>query len=140
MTPKTLTVPDLNRIGSIIASWQRHVLTAQEAHREIARALAPERFMPDSELLPDPDPATSSRHVVAALERVEAKMNLLLRDRNVLLPDDLDPEILSNEVKKLADENRKIEAVSLHRARTGSEFVRAVELINQYLRQRKDRD
>jgi hypothetical protein len=136
-TNSSKMMPDLNRIGRIVAAWQRHVVTPEEAHQWISRLLEPDYFMPKCELTPDPEPAVASRHVAAAVERLEAKLELLIRHHDLLLPDQIDPDILSDEVKKLADENRKIEAVSLHRARTGAQFARTVELVNEYIQQRK---
>jgi hypothetical protein len=132
--------PDLNRIGSIIASWQRHVVTAEEAQMAIQKALEPAHCMPKAELFPDPEPAVASRQVVNTLERVEMKLNLLIEHHALLLPDHIDPDILSDGVKELANANRKIEAVSLHRARTGAQLPQAVEIINRYIGQQKGKD
>ncbi len=131
-------VPDLNRIGAIVASWQRHVMTVEEAQAKIATALASNRFMPQAELFPDPEPMVASRQAIVTLERVERKLDLLIQHHGIMLPDDMDPEILCSDAKQLADENRKIEAVSLHRARTGASLSQAVQVINRYLSLRRD--
>jgi hypothetical protein len=48
------STPDLNRIGSMVSSWQRGVVTTEEAQRFIHSAMDPANHLPASELVPLP--------------------------------------------------------------------------------------
>jgi len=131
------TTPDLNRIGSVVSSWQRGVVTMEEAQRLISSAMDPVNHLPASELVSLPQADESMRQMLAVVERVEQKLNLVIRHGDIPLPDALNPGVLSPEVKELADKNRKIEAVARHRLNTGAGLSETCEIINDYLRERR---
>jgi len=131
-------IPDFNRIGSVVSSWHRGVVTAEEAERIIREAMDPGQYLPSSELVPLPQADESLRSVVALAERLEQKLNLLIRHQQVALPAALDPGVLSGEVKKLVEGNQKIEAVALHRRNTGATLFETYELIQQHLATKRD--
>ena len=131
------TTPDLNRIGSVVSSWQRGVVTTEEAQRLISSAMDPVNHMPASELVSLPQADESMRQMLAVVDRVEQKLNLVIRHGDIPLPDALNPGVLSPEVKELADKNRKIEAVARHRLNTGARLSETCEIINGYLRERR---
>lgn len=130
------TSPDLNRIGSVVSSWQRGVVTTDEARELIESALEPANHLPAEELVALPQADESMRQVLAIAERVEHKLNLVIQHAGIPLPAPLDPDVLSSEVKQLADKRQKVEAVARHRLATGAGFSETCELINRYLGQR----
>lgn len=130
------TAPDLNRIGSVVSSWQRGVVTMEEAQQLIAAAMNPDNHLPSSELVPLPQADESMRIMLAVAERVEQKLNLVIHQQQIPLPPLLDPRVLSPEIKKLVENKEKIEAVARHRRNTGAGFVETCELINRYLQER----
>lgn len=130
------TTPDLNRIGSVVSSWQRGVVTTEEATQLIHAAMDPTNHMPATELIPLPQADESMRQALAVVERVEQKLNLVIRHHEIPLPNFLNPGVLSIEVKELADKNQKIEAVARHRLSTGAGFTETCEIIERYLRER----
>lgn len=131
------TTPDLNRIGSVVLSWQRSVVTMEEAQRLINSAMDPVNHLPAAEMVPLPQADESMRQMLAVVERVEQKMNLVIQHNDIPLPNALNPAVLSPEVKELADENRKIEAVARHRFNTGAALADTCEIINRYLREHR---
>lgn len=72
------TTPDLNRIGSVVSSWQHGVVTTDEAQRLIHSAMDPANHLPASELVPLPQADESMRQTLAVAERVEQKLNLVI--------------------------------------------------------------
>lgn len=130
------TTPDLNRIGSVVSSWQRGVVTTEEAIQLIHFAMDPANHLPASEMIPLPQADESMRQTLAVVERVEQKLNLVIQHHEVPLPNFLNPGVLSTEVKELADKNQKIEAVSRHRHSTGARLAETCTLIERYLRER----
>ena len=126
-------VPDFNRIGSVVSSWHRGVITAEEAEQRIRTAMDQTRYLPVSEMVPLPQPDESMRILVAAVERVEQKLNLVIRHNGIHLPDAVNPGILSSDVRELARKNQKIEAVALHRRNTGAGLAETCDLIQRYL-------
>lgn len=131
------TTPDLNRIGSVVTSWHRGVVTTEEAQQLIGAAMDPTNHLPASELVPLPQADESMRLMLAVTERIEQKLNLVIQHEHIPLPTFLDPRVLSPEVKELADKNEKIEAVARHRRNTGAGLAETCELIQRHLRERE---
>lgn len=129
--------PDLNRIGSTVSSWQRGVVTTEEAQQLIGATMDPANHLPVSEMVPLPQADESMRMMLAVAERLEQKLNLVIQHYRIRLPCLLDPQVLSPEVKKLADENAKIEAVARHRRNTGAGLAETCELIQRHLQERQ---
>ena len=132
------TTPDLNRIGSVVSSWQRGVVTTEEAVQLIRAAMESANHLPVSEMVPLPQADESMRMMLAVAERVEQKLNLVIRHYAVPLPDALNPGVLSPEVKELVDINQKIEAVARHRLVTGAGLAETCELIQRHQRERRE--
>lgn len=133
------TLPDFNRIGSVVSSWQRGVVTAGEAEKLIQAAMDPASRLPASEMVPLPQADESMRIMLAVAERIEQKLNLVIRHLAVSLPETLNPGNLSPEIIELADRDEKIEAVALHRRNTGASLAETCELLQRHLRERERR-
>ena len=88
------TTPDLNRIGSVVSSWQRGVVTMEEAQRLISSAMYPVNHLPASELVSLPQADESMRQMLAVVERVEQKLNLVLQHGDIPLPNALNQGVL----------------------------------------------
>ena len=70
----------------------------------------------------------------ALLERLEAKVDLLIAHMGLESTDTSNPAALSDEVKKLAAQPRKkFEAVKLHRAQTGADLSSAHHAVQTYI-------
>jgi len=126
------TVPDLNRIGSIISSWHRGVVTTKEAIERIEWAMDPANHLPASELTGLPEADESARQALAIIERIEKKVDLFIE--GMPLPDEMNPAILSAAAKDLAEKGEKIAAVALHRRKTRAGLAETCKLINEHLR------
>ena len=131
-------IPDFNRIGSVVSSWHRGVVSAQEAQQLIGAAMDSANYIPASEMIPLPQADESLRAMLAVTERLEQKINLMIRHDGTNLPAVLDPGVLSAEVKELADKNQKIEAVARHRRNTGATLAETCELIRRHLETKQE--
>ena len=68
------------------------------------------------------------------LRRIEAKLDLILRELKLDYKDSVTPDGISEEVKALADDPvRRIEAIKLHHAQTGIGLMEARLVIEAYL-------
>ena len=126
-------IPNLPTIGQIVEAWKGCAITTEEAERNINRLMAPQNFIPECEVVREPSSGSKATKALHILERVEIKMNALIRHSEINLPDDVNPQVLLDDVKSLADEKRLIEAVQLHRTRTGMGFAEATKMIRAYL-------
>ena len=71
---------------------------------------------------------------VARLRRLEAKVDLILKELNLEYADPATPAGLSAEVKALADNPaNKIRAIALHREQTGIGLKEAKDAVEAYL-------
>lgn len=73
----------------------------------------------------------------ARLRRVEAKLDLVLKHLGVTYDDDLAWGELSEEVRRLVDSGRKIEAIKRHRELTGAGLADSKAVIDRYEGRRK---
>lgn len=126
--------PDMNRIGGIVTAWQKGVMTLDEARERLELAMDPDNALPELEQYSEM-PVGESPKALDLFRRIEHKLNLIIRNQDIPVPDELNPQILGAKVKKLADQNRKIEAIQLHREQTGAGFAEAQEIIQKYLKQ-----
>ncbi|MBI2927012.1 MAG: hypothetical protein HYY24_15060 [Verrucomicrobia bacterium] len=125
------------RIGDTVRAWQRGVVTTEEAEEWIRRALEPENFIPYSEAHVEPEFEVALRPVLTVLRRIELKLNAVIAHGSIPLPDELDPQIVSEEVRKLAARGEMILAVKVHRELTGTGLAEAKHAIDEYLRERR---
>ena len=131
------TLPDFDRIGAIVVSWQQGVLTPDEAEERIKNVLASESRIPASELCSTRSfahEAYQNKKVLTSLARIEAKLTATLQEAHIPLPKDLDPYPLTNEEIELARERRMIEAIKIHRERTGTGLAESKRIIEEHLR------
>lgn len=70
--------------------------------------------------------------------RIERKLNLILEHLGIECTDPADPISLSDEVKELFDAGRKIDAIKLHRAQTGTGLKEAKVAVEAYAELRSD--
>ncbi len=68
----------------------------------------------------------------ARLRRVERKLDLILEHLGIRYDEAIRGD-LPNEVRFLADEGRKIEAIKVHRQLTGSSLVDAKRAVEDYM-------
>ena len=128
--------PDLNRISNLVLAWKKGVVTFEEAKERLMWLMEPSHFMPEEEQVPE-ESTGDNASTLELLKRIEHKLNIFIRHESIPLPDELNPEILAEDVKKLANENRKIEAIQLHRKRTGGGLAEAKRVLDEYLSQNK---
>ncbi len=127
----------MNRIGGIVSAWQRGVLTFDETKERLAWAMDPANFLPEVEQISTLPPGESAKSL-DILKRIEHKLNLVIQHQGIPLPDELNSEVFGEQARKLADENRKIEAIQLHRELTGAGLVEAKKVMDQYLRRERE--
>jgi hypothetical protein len=72
----------------------------------------------------------------ARLARVERKLDAILKHLNVEYVDPASPEGLSEEVQRLADAAKKIQAIKLHREQTGLDLKEAKDAVEAYMSRR----
>ena len=72
----------------------------------------------------------------ARLNRLEKKLDLLLKHFQIEGTSLVDSEGLSDEVRQLADAGKKIEAIKLHREQTGLGLKEAKDAVDVYLDRR----
>ena len=70
----------------------------------------------------------------ARLARVERKLDLILEHLGIDYDDAKSPSTLAEEVRRLADDGRKIEAIKAHRELTGAGLRDAKDAVEAYLR------
>jgi hypothetical protein len=114
------------------------VVSAEEAQRLIDAVMDSANYIPASEMIPLPQADESLRAMLAVTERLEQKINLIIRHEGTRLPAALDPGVLSAEVKELAGKNQKIEAVALHRRNTAATLAETCELIQRHLERKQE--
>jgi len=68
----------------------------------------------------------------ARLRRVERKLDLIIEHLGIRY-DDADRDGILDEVRVLADEGRKIDAIKRHRELTGSNLVEAKRAVEDYM-------
>ena len=126
--------PNINRIGGIVTAWQKGVMTLDEATERLELAMDPENALPELEQYSQM-PVDVGQRTADLFLRIEHKLNLIIRGQNISLPDELNPQIMGEKVKKLVDQHRKVEAIQLHREQTGAGLSEAQEVIQKYLKQ-----
>ena len=127
------TGPNLNRIHAVIETWSSGVIPSSEAFEQIARAMAPEYHVPLSELGPVRSTDPEIERMSKVIQRIEVRLSAITRHLNVPLPDELNPAVLMDDVRKLADQGRVLDASRVHRERNGSGLAEAKRAIDEYL-------
>jgi ribosomal protein L7/L12 len=69
----------------------------------------------------------------AHLRRLEVKLDLLLRHFGIEIPDPATAAGLSAEVRQLANDGKKIQAIKVHREQTGLGLKDAKEAVEAYM-------
>jgi hypothetical protein len=64
--------------------------------------------------------------------RVEMRLLSVTRHLDVPVPDDLNPSVLLDDVRKLVDDGRVIQAIQVHRDRNGAGLAEAKRAIDEY--------
>ena len=125
-------IPNFITIGRIVEAWKGGAIMTEEAEQNIRRLMIPANFVPECEVVREPSSDHNVAKALQIIERVEIKMNALLQDAEIGLPADVNPAVLLDDVKSLADAKRLIEAIQLHRSRTGMGLAEAKALIDDY--------
>jgi len=73
------------------------------------------------------------------LRRIERKLDALLQHQGIAYVDPASPEGLSAEVQALADQGQKIQAIALHREKTGVSLKEAKDAIEAHQQRRDNR-
>jgi len=131
--------PNLNAIFRLIESWSVGVSTNDETFERLERLMSPEYYIPVSQLVPigDVKVENQSDEILRIVQRVEIRLTALTNHLNMPLPDELNPQVLFEDVRELADAGNKIRAIYVHRRRTGCGLVQAKQVIDDYLRNRQ---
>ena len=113
--------PNLNAIYHLIETWSAGVLTNEETFGRLERLMSPEYFVPVSELAPIGDVIVESQSndILAIVRRIDIRLATLTNHLNMPLPDELNPQTLGNDVRRLLDTGEILRAISMHRRRTG---------------------
>lgn len=126
------TGPNLNRIHDVIEAWSKGATTGNEIQQRLEYFMALENYVPRSELVPVPSPEYQLEQVLTILKRVELRLNAIARHLDVPLPDDLNPNVLLDDVRKLVDEGQVIRAIKVHRDRNGAGLAEAKQAVDEY--------
>lgn len=132
--------PNLNAIYSLIESWSKGALTHEEAFEHLARLMSPEYFVPASELAPIGNVTVESQgdEILVIARRLEIRLAALTDHLNMPLPDALNPMVLAADVRKLVEAGDTIQAIYVHRRRTGCGLTEAKSACDEYLPHRDE--
>lgn len=130
--------PNLNAIYRLIETWSSGVLTSEETFQHLEKLMSPDCFVPISDLAPigNVKIENQSEDILAIVRRIEIRLAALTAHLDTPLPDDLNPKVLLDDVRKLLDAGNTITAVSVHRRRTGCGLAEAKQVCDEYLRDR----
>jgi hypothetical protein len=132
--------PNLNAIYRLIETWSAGVLSNEETFERLERLMSPEGFVPVSELAPIGNVTMEgqSDDILKIVRRVEIRLAALTSHLNVPLPDELNPKVLFDDVRKLLDAGNTINAIDVHRRRTGCGLAEAKRSCDEYRRHRDE--
>ena len=130
--------PNLNSIYSLIETWSAGVLSSEETFERLEKLMSPECFVPVSELAPIGNVTVESQNddILMIVRRIEIRLTELASHLNMPLPDELNPKVLFDDVRKLLDGGNVITAIRVHRRRTGCGLAEAKRSCDEYLRHR----
>lgn len=126
--------PNLNAIYRLIETWSAGVLSNEETFERLERLMSPEAFVPLSELAPIGNVTVESQSddILMIVRRIEIRLAALTSHLNVPLPDELNPKVLFDDVRKLLDAGSTINAINVHRRRTGCGLAEAKRSCDEY--------
>lgn len=124
--------PNMNHISTTVFSWRKGVITFEEARERLAWAVDPANFVPEDEQSPEPMPAQTSL-TEHAIKRIEQKLNIIIEHGRIAIPDEVNPLVLSDDVKEMLRERNKIAAIQAHRERTGASLAEAKRVADEYM-------
>jgi hypothetical protein len=124
--------PNMNYISTTIFSWRKGVITFDEARERLVWAMDSANFVPEDEQSPEPLPAQTSL-TEHAIRRIEQKLNIIIEHEGIALPNELNPRVLSDDVKEMLRERNKIAAIQVHRERTGAGLAEAKRVADEYM-------
>ena len=132
--------PNLNAIYRLIETWSAGVLSDEETFERLERLMSPEDFVPVSELAPIGNVTVESQSddILIVVRRIEIRLAALTSHLNMPLPDELNPKVLFDDVRKLLDSENMIKAINVHRRRTGCGLAEAKRSCDEYLRHRDE--
>jgi len=127
--------PNLNAIYRLIESWSGGTLSNDEVFDRLERLMSPEHYVPASELVPIGEVQVENRteDILRSVQRIEIRLTALTDHLNIPLPDELNPRVLFDDVRSLADAGNRIRAIYVQRRRTGCGLVEAKRVIDEYL-------
>ena len=102
-------------------------MTFDETRELLLRLMNPDNFLPEIEQVQERGDEKASAAALDRLRRIEHKLK----------PDELNPEVLAQDVEELANENRKLEAIQLHRERTGAGLADAKRVLDEFIQKNK---
>jgi len=132
--------PNLNAIYRLIETWSAGVLSNEETFERLERLMSPEDFVPVSELAPIGNVTVESQSddILIIVRRIEIGLAALTSHLNMSPPDELNPKVLFDDVRKLLDAGNMIRAINVHRRRTGCGLAEAKRSCDEYLRHRDE--
>jgi hypothetical protein len=132
--------PNLNAIYRLIQAWSAGVVTDAETFERLKRLMSPHCFVPASELVPIGDVAVESQgsESLTIVRRIEIRLTALTNHLDLQLPDELNPKVLFDDVKKLLLEGNSITAMRVHRRRTGCGLAEAKRVFDDFLSRGND--
>ena len=132
--------PNLNAIYRLIQAWSAGVMTDAETFERLERLMSPDCFVPASDLVPIGDVVVESQgsESLTIVRRIEIRLTALTNHLALPLPDELNPKVLFDDVRKLLQEGNTITAMQVHRRRTGCGLAEAKRVFDNYLSRRND--
>jgi hypothetical protein len=130
--------PNLNAIYNLIETWSTGVLTHEETFERLERLMSPQNFVPVSDLVPIGNVALEdqSDQTLRTVRRIEIRLAALADQLDIPIPDEVNPSVLFDDARRLLDAGNKIQAIYVHRRRTGCGLAEAKRTCDEYLRQR----
>ena len=128
-------IPNLGLMSHVIDAYRRGVLTQDEAVGRIDTLMELQSFIHFEEDCEYPRSSASTDWATAGLHRIEQKLDSIFKHLHISCPDELDPMVITEDVKELLRENNKIGAIQMHRARTGIGLAHAKLIIDDHLKQ-----
>jgi hypothetical protein len=132
--------PNLNAIYRLIETWSAGVLSNEETFERLERLMSPEDFVPVSDLTPVSNVTVESQieDIVTIVRRIDIRLADLTSHLDMRVPEELNPEVLFDDVRKLLDAGNIITAINVHRRRTGCGLAEAKRSCDAYLRHRDE--
>lgn len=130
--------PNLNAIYNVLETWSTGVLTLEEVFERLERLMSPQNFVPVSDLIPIGNVALEdqSDETLRTVRRIEIRLAALADQLDIPIPEEVNPRVLFDDARRLLDAGNMLQALYLHRRRTGCGLAEAKRTCDEYLRQR----